>query len=129
MANYFQHAADTIPNGADEVELDWETKKNFYAEYVVDMERMKESKYIISRSQFYNIWNIAFPWVKIRKFKTVGGKCSTCCNMFAYRGTTRGRDLKEKIGELFAIHRSSFMVARMAYYKTRYASLISIAYD
>ena len=46
---------DIIPNGADEVELDWETKKNSYAEYVVDMERMKESKYIVSRSQFYNI--------------------------------------------------------------------------
>jgi hypothetical protein len=81
---------------------------------------MGEKACIVSKRTFYNIWNIAFPWVKIRKVKKVSGKCQTCCDLIGYRCTTRDLELKGKISELFALHRQAFMAARMAYYKIRY---------
>ena len=79
LSDYFSTSCDTVPNGADIVELDWDNKKNFYGEYVFDMQQRNHSP--VTSSHFYKIWNKLFSHVKIRKVKAVTGKCWECSEL------------------------------------------------
>jgi len=59
-------------NGLGEIELDWDHKTSFYKLYKDEMERKGDPT--IGKSKVLKLWNSVFPHVRIKKYKSFGGK-------------------------------------------------------
>ena len=75
MKWYFKLQADQAVR-KEELHLDRIRVKTIWKEYVSDMLFLKLPYYCYSK--FVETWIAAFPHVKIRKYKVVGGKCMIC---------------------------------------------------
>jgi hypothetical protein len=75
MKWYFKLQADQAVR-KEELHLDFVRVKTVWREYVADMMFLKLPFYCYSK--FVETWISAFPHVKIRKYKCVGGKCLIC---------------------------------------------------
>ena len=78
MAAYFNLVADVSPNGEcaknglGEIELDWDHKTPFYKLYKEETEEKGDPT--IGKRKFFKLWNSVFPHVRIKKYKSCGGK-------------------------------------------------------
>ena len=78
MAAYFNLVADVSPNsecaknGFGEIELDWDRKTPFYKLYKKETEEKGDPS--IGKRKFFKLWNSVFPHVRIKKYKSCGGK-------------------------------------------------------
>lgn len=99
--------------------MDHIEKKEIHEIYLADpiVHEAQEKPY--SESQFSNLWDKAFPKVKIRKFKNVSGKCE-CCEQFKYlMKTLRSRGSRRIIRQYRILHRHYFMGEKLLYYLRR----------
>jgi len=97
-----------------------------YKDYVRDLEEQNalgnDQQRILCRTQFNKLWDAIFPYVKVRKFKLVSGKCDMCAMLSEIRckATASGKKhIKQKVNELILLHRSFYMKERQLYYERR----------
>eukprot|EP01039_Chlorochromonas_danica_P012126 gene12126-13782_t len=116
-----------MPNSAGEVHLgDQYTSYSVYQDYVRDLEEQNalgnDNQRILCRTQFNKLWDALYPFVKVRKFKLVSGKCNMCAMLSEIRcnaSASGKKDVKEKVNELILLHRSFYMKERQLYYERR----------
>ncbi|NDB83452.1 MAG: hypothetical protein EB127_12100 [Alphaproteobacteria bacterium] len=119
MEFYFSLLGDTESN-IDEVHLDPVSIKSIYDEYCFDMGCDVKSMpncgmQPLSKTVFVELWKNCFPYVKIRQFKNVSGKCKTCARLSYLRRKYRGKKQRELITKLFYLHRTAYMGERSTY--------------
>ena len=116
-----------MPNSAGEVHLgDQYTCYSVYQDYVRDLEEQNalgnDMLSILCRTQFNKLWDALYPFVKVRKFKLVSGKCNMCAMLSEIRcnaSASGKKDVKQKVNELILLHRSFYMKERQLYYERR----------
>lgn len=113
MDHYFELVGDKIPNSDGEIHLEPTDMRSIWKEYLIDMRHAGER--FLCYSAFNNMWNHCFPYVKIREFKAVTGKCSTCTLLSHARRTHRDRERRSKITYFHALHRTFYMGEREQY--------------
>ena len=112
LQNYFDLSGDQEPN-CDEIHLDTVTKKAVYNEYL--SESVVFGFVPLGLSTFKKIWKDCFPYVKIREYKAVSGKCYICAKLSVLSGKHRTREAMEYIKVCRVIHRADFMADRNLY--------------
>jgi hypothetical protein len=112
MKNYFRTTGDDIPNSG-EIHLEPILIKTVHKEYKETM--IEDHMDHLELSQFGTLWTTCFPYVKIREFKAVTGKCNTCALLSIARRKYRGRDHRLYVTRLYELHRSAYMNERIAY--------------
>lgn len=111
MTNFFETVGDEMPN-VREIHLEKTEKKTIYEIMVND--RIGEAP--VSYSQFCRIWKTHFSHVKIRECKAVTGKCQFCAILSDIRSTTQRREVRQRVTDLHALHRWTYMSERLMYY-------------
>lgn len=118
MEFYFNLVGDEQPN-ENEIHLDPVPITTIYKEYQCDM---IETEFVggvgvsaLTKESFLKMWESCFPYVKIRTYKSVDGKCKTCARLSYLRRRYRNRDYRHQITRLFYIHRSAYMGERATY--------------
>jgi hypothetical protein len=84
MEYYFDLMGCQAPN-CNEIHLEPITVTKIWDEYLTDF--MLRTDDAVTLSQFCDIWKGCFPYVKIREFKAVSGKCDTCAMLSDARRT------------------------------------------
>jgi hypothetical protein len=81
LEEYFYLHADSAPNRL-EAHLDLCDRKDIWEMYRNEMKVFYSfsdgEKVYYDCDTFNKVWNNVFPWVKIRAYKAVSGKCWTC---------------------------------------------------
>lgn len=111
MDNFFTTVGDAMPNKR-EIHLEKTEKKTIYDIMVRD----HFSEAPVSYSVFCRIWKTHFGHVKIREFKAVSGKCQFCAVLSDIRSTTQRREIRQRVTDLHAMHRWTYMSERLVYY-------------
>lgn len=68
---------DNMPN-SQEIHLDPMSKVELWLEYIADMRFLLKRNTFLGYDKFLAMWKSQFGHVKIRKFKSVTGKCAEC---------------------------------------------------
>jgi hypothetical protein len=116
LADYFNLTGDVMPN-SNEIHLEPISIKDVYSPYVQETAMFKFSS--IGLSAFYSMWNNCFPHVRIREFKAVCGKCTTCSDLSNLRKSCRDSAGRAQITKLHYFHRIMYMGERMQYAERR----------
>lgn len=118
--HFFEHS-DSEPNRL-EVHVDLCDKKDIYKIYVNEMKSfygyLKDEKENLSLdyNTFIHIWNNVFPWVKIRVYKAVSGKCWVCYWINDIRKQSEDSATLRAAKRLHQIHRGGlYMLERKRY--------------
>jgi hypothetical protein len=120
MKEYFHTCGDTTPNRNREIHLEPVEKKAIYEEYRADLFFNLQTP--LSFSSFNRCWNTVFPFVKIREFKSVSGKCLICSILSDLRRSTKDHATRQEITDLHSLHRSTYMGERRKYYDRQLAA-------
>ena len=111
---YSESFGDKAPNKQDgQIEFSPCEKREIYDEYKDDMLSKKSSA--VKLATFCQFWIKFFPYVKIREYKAVTGKCETCTVFTDLRRKYKDAERREEIVRLFAFHRASQMGERLHY--------------
>jgi hypothetical protein len=70
----------------------------------------------LSYSKFIELWKTGYSHVKIREYKAVTGKCSACALLNEARNKIENNVIRQKITDLHALHRVTFMSEKRTYY-------------
>ncbi len=97
---------DKMPN-SDHIHLDPVAKRQFWYEYVVDMRYIVKRPTFLNYNSFCELWREQFGHVKIRKYKSVTGKCSECAAFAELKQHATSAALLKHIKLLRAYHRYS----------------------
>lgn len=126
MNHYFNLVGHPVPNGNDELHIEAQQFREVWKEYKEDLViYFKEDEHsILSYSAFIKLWITAFPDVKIRMYKQVAGKCSTCAKLSAFRQKRKDNFGRKQYSELLALHRSMFTGERCSYYDRRHEAVM-----
>ena len=84
---YFNQYGDHAPNAAGEIHLDPIEKKTIWEEYVRDITEWYPGERYYSYSKLLELWDLLFPFVSIRVYKAVTGKCNCCALICGLRCT------------------------------------------
>jgi hypothetical protein len=114
MNNFFELTGDVQPN-SNEIHLEPQEVKSIYEEYF-GFDEQSDYMYL-SYPQFVQLWKHCFPYVKIREFKAVTGKCQPCALLSIARRKNRSNDLRDYVTRLHCLHRTAYMGERMEYAK------------
>ena len=117
MEIYFKQFGENAPNAAGEIHLDPIEKKTVWEEYVRDISDWYPDGKHYSYQKFVDLWTLLFPYVSIREYKAVSGKCNCCGLLSGYRWSYRDPIRRNLLKELHAFHRSTFMQERLSYYE------------
>ena len=88
-----------------------------YLIYCADMKLFKES--YVGVNYFKHFFKTVFPYVQIRKKKSVTGKCQICAILSQLRLSCKSGLEIEAVSRLHALHKLGFMGERRAYYERR----------
>ncbi len=113
LHEFFKLVGDFQPNKNDEIHLEPVELQEIHQEYSLDMKH--NNCEALKFDAFINIWHGCFPNVKIREFKAVCGKCSTCSNLSDCRRTFKDSKRREFMTMLHKLHRGTYMGERLAY--------------
>lgn len=113
---YFNQYGDHAPNAAGQIHLDPVEKKSIWEEYVRDIVEWYPDERYYSYGKFLELWDLLFPFVSIREYKAVTGKCNCCALICQLRWTYRDHLRRNLLKELHTFHRGTFMKERMSYY-------------
>jgi len=105
MEYHFNLIGDQIPNRGGEIHLEPVFIKEIFSEYQEDMELAGMKA--VDEGRFGALWKHCFRHVKIREFKAVSGKCSTCEKLSFLRRTRKSATEREYITKMHALHRSA----------------------
>ncbi len=116
LDNFLKIAACHEPNGS-RLLLERQTKAEIYQLYVNSEEfNGANASAILDKKEFIKLFS-AVPNVSIRKFKTVSGKCNNCATLTVLRQKFTTREHRRGIAKLHALHRTTYMGERKAYYQ------------
>lgn len=73
-------------------------------------------KKYVTYDNFLIIWKKCFPFVKIREYKQVTGKCYVCLILTCLRSMFKDLKRKSIVNQLHAYHKSTYMCERQHYY-------------
>lgn len=104
LSKYVELVGDPQPNRKNEIHLEYRPKLEIYEEYVSECEEIMCSE-PISYDKFIKMWKLSFRHVKIRKYKAVEGKCSTCAILTQLRSSARNAAERAEITKLHYWHR------------------------
>ena len=116
MKDYFTLVGDPSPNSG-EIHLEMQDKKDVYKEYRADFDKVIEFEEVVSYSYFLKLWDTMFKHVKIREYKSVTGKCHFCAVLTELRAKSKKKIIKQRITDMHALHRVTYMMERQAYYQ------------
>jgi hypothetical protein len=71
------------------------------------------------------LWKQCFPHVKIREYKAVTGKCSTCAALSVAKRKKLDIATRKYLNELTSLHRSFYMGERIMYYSRRNDAILT----
>jgi len=133
LSRYFSLVGDSQPN-LDEIHLEAQDMKDIWEEYVTDAEEIYKQVYLLlkvtvhliffdslqdshlSYANFIKLWTKCWSYVRIRQYKNVTGKCSSCAILTSLRRKYTEPKLRHKISRLAGLHRCSYMGERRVYY-------------
>ena len=75
LKSYFYTYGDSKPN-EEGICLSVGMKRDIYDKYV--NEKKHGSEKFVSPQQFYSLWNVLFPLVKLRSYCDIPSHCDTC---------------------------------------------------
>ena len=113
MDSYFKTVGDCIPNSDGELHLEPITIKEVWTEYSTDFTDLGER--LLDVREFGSMWLHCFPYVKIREFKAVTGKCLTCAELTHARRTFKDKASRGTVTYMHALHRMMYMNERKSY--------------
>jgi hypothetical protein len=116
MQSFFDSVGDKQPNH-NEIHLEPTDIKTVHAEYHQVVGDCGEP--VLEYQAFLRMWASCFPHVKIREFKAVSGKCTTCCLLSEARRKQMSLAGRRYLTELHALHRTMYMGERLDYYERR----------
>lgn len=119
----FAMSGDCQPNREGEIHLEPCVKNAIYNEYVRDQEQRTPALPSVGLDEFYRIWKDVFPHVKIRKYKSVNGKCNCCADLSQARRLECSSAVRGEYTALFGFHRITFMNERRTYYDRRHLAV------
>jgi hypothetical protein len=125
MECYFNQFGDHIPNSDGQIHLDPIDKFDIYDEYIRDVTALYANTSLLSYTRFLELWDLLFPFVTIRVYKAVTGKCMTCAMVSGLRWACMDSKRRAMLSELHALHRSMYMNERLAYYERIQLSLLN----
>jgi hypothetical protein len=115
LSQYFFEHADSEPNRW-EMRLDLCEKKDVWNYYMHEMQNsfaFLGSPTHLDYTTFVSIWNNVFPWVKIRVYKQVSGKCWVCYWINELRKTSEDQSILLAAKKLHQLHRGGlYMLER-----------------
>lgn len=110
MENYFVLAADKAPNRLESY-VSESSKKDVHKSYVDEISLRGEKT--VDFSTFVNLWNTIYPYVKLRSWVNVMGKCDTCAEIDRQRRQTKNVEQLKALKLLHILHRGGmFMLER-----------------
>jgi hypothetical protein len=96
-------------------------RAEIYAEYLET--RSGTMIEAVSKSRFMTLWKQHFDNVKIREYKAVTGKCMVCAQLSNDRRMYKDAPRRQRITNLHALHRETYMNERRAYYARQQKAL------
>lgn len=122
MRDYFMLHADACPNSLEwHLELCtkqdiWELyKREIQIEYQCEQFDKGQQEYV-TYDIFLSMWKTVFPYVKIRVYKQVSGKCWTCHRINEVRMNSENKSTLLAAKELHQLHRGGlYMLERQRY--------------
>ncbi|KAJ1436461.1 hypothetical protein B484DRAFT_428616 [Ochromonadaceae sp. CCMP2298] len=118
---FFLHA-DCAPNSMEN-HLEVCDKKDIWVMYKNEMQVYytfadRGEKVYYDYDAFLKLWSNVFPWVKVRVYKSVSGKCWTCYHINEVRKTSKDRNVLLAAKRLHQQHRGGlYMLERLSYKK------------
>ena len=113
MHAHFEMVGDQIPNSDGEIHLEPISIKEVWQEYAEEMTGYSEVP--LEVQAFGSMWVNCFPYVKIREYKAVTGKCETCAALSHCRRTFKDKSSRKTITYMHALHRVTYMGERRTY--------------
>lgn len=123
LAEHFFEHSDSEPNRL-EVHVDLCDKADIYKIYKNEMktyysyekDKIIADNHYLEYSKFIDIWNNVFPWVKIRVYKAVSGKCWVCYWINDIRKQAEDSAVLRAAKRLHQLHRGGlYMLERKRY--------------
>jgi hypothetical protein len=117
LNNHFKVSGDQIPN-MDQIHLEAQEKSaiwNYYSSHI-DNIFMEDENLVLCYSKFIKLWQTGYFHVKIREYKAVTGKCNACALLNEERNKVDNSHIRQKITDLHALHRMTFMAEKRTYY-------------
>ena len=113
MHAHFEMIGDNIPNSDCEIHLEPISIKEVWQEYADEMKGYNEEP--LEVKAFGSMWVNCFPFVKIREYKAVTGKCDTCAALSHCRRTFKDNKSRTAVKKFHALHRMTYMGERRTY--------------
>lgn len=116
MNEHFDHYGDKQPNGIYNM-LSVSTKAEMYDSYVADIFVIGVVK-AVSSQRFVELWLALFPYVRLRAWVSIPGKCKTCLMIDKLRRTESDKNVQIALKHAHHLHRGGlFMLERQRYNK------------
>jgi hypothetical protein len=121
LDKFFSLASCVNPvNGNIEIEIC--SKMEVYEMYKAEILLYKTDS-ILSQTRFNALLRAVFPFIHIRKKKSVTGKCQVCAHLSYLRQQAKSSGEIDIVAQFHAIHKVGFMGERGTYYSTRFLGL------
>jgi len=117
ITDYVEAFADIAPNSNDEY-VTAPTKKQVYEDYRKYCAEFQLQPIVLT--QFYKMWSILFPTLRLRPWKNVVGKCDVCFEIDRMRKSGDcTRCEHEALKQLHHLHRGGMVMIEREQYKRR----------
>ena len=111
LSDYFNTFGDSYSNSAL-THISVGTRAELYRDYCQDQAR--HDLEIVNEQKFLLLWRTLFPYVVLRDFVGIFGKCDTCHHIDRLRRETTNREILEALQKCHLMHRSGlFMPERL----------------
>lgn len=118
FTTHFEDCADNEPNRVEH-QLDVIDKTELYQIYVVDTNLDRLDSEVLSYSEWLRVWGTVFPFVKVRAYKQVTGKCWVCFHINDGRRRCKDQASKKALKQLHQLHRGGLFMLERNTYKAR----------
>jgi hypothetical protein len=125
MWSFFELIGDKAPNST-EIHLEPVTKLEIFREYQAAIASYfpdEKDELCLEYTSFLNQWETCFSHVKIREYKAVSGKCTTCATLSDLRRKYKSVHIRQTVTDLHALHRITYMAERMNYYRKQWLAI------
>jgi len=110
MEDYFKTFGDHQPN-SEFNKLSVLTKRDVYDTYKQEFAiKHSPARPVVGYSTFTELWNVMFPYVTIRPFVDVPGKCDICFEIDRLRRSSGDRVLQDAARKAHQLHRGGFFM-------------------
>ena len=113
LDQYFERQGDEDPDSSF-VAIQIQLKKHLYEKYSDEFKRTNRE--VVDESLFNKIWNVIYPYHRIRPYCDIPGHCSTCYEIDRGRRLATTKSAERRYTEAHFMHRAGlFMLEREGY--------------